>query len=141
VTRADRGTVEPRAELDIEQPEELVRYLRGGGRLGEEERPRMRVLSGGVSNRVVLVEWESGSWVLKQALPKLRVSVDWFADLARIHRESDALRWLERNAGEGAVPRLVFEDHAHHVLCMEAVPQSYELEGQAARGPCRAGRR
>jgi aminoglycoside phosphotransferase (APT) family kinase protein len=140
VTRADPGTLEPNAELDIERPHELVRYLRAVGRIGEHEEPRVRVLQGGVSNRTVLVERETGSWVVKQALPKLRVAVDWFADPGRIHREAEALRWLERNTTEGAVPRFVFEDRARHVLCMEAVPQGYEnwkeklLAGRVERG-------
>ena len=126
--------------LDIEQPGELVRYLRATRRIGEEEAPRIRVLAGGVSNRTVLVERESASWILKQALPKLRVPVDWYSDPARIHREAAALRWLERNAPEGSVPGFVFEDREHHVLCMEAVPATYEnwkeklLAGRVERG-------
>src|SRR5689334_22184756 len=104
--------------VDIEQPDELLRYLRASGRIGEGEEPQIRVLAGGVSNRTVLVEREHESWVLKQALAKLRVPVDWFSDPVRIHREAAALRWLERNAQPGAVPRFVFEDESHHVLCM-----------------------
>jgi EAL domain-containing protein (putative c-di-GMP-specific phosphodiesterase class I) len=34
-----------------------------------------------------------GRWVLKQALPKLRVQADWFSDPARIHVEANSLRF------------------------------------------------
>ena len=73
--------------LDIEQPGALVSYLKGIGRVGEDEEPVVRVLAGGVSNRTVLVERPEagGAWVVKQALPKLRVAVDWFSDPERVH--------------------------------------------------------
>src|SRR5438105_3346412 len=53
--------------LNIEQPEQLVAYLRDSGRIAREETPEVRVLAGGVSNRTVLVKRASGeAWVLKQ---------------------------------------------------------------------------
>ena len=114
-------------ELDIEQPEALVRYLRGSGKVGAGESLKVRVLAGGVSNKTVLVERPAGeAWVLKQALPKLRVRVDWFSDPARIHREADALRWLPGLAPPGMITPLVFEDRDHHLLAMRAVPQPHE---------------
>jgi aminoglycoside phosphotransferase (APT) family kinase protein len=112
--------------VDIEQPASLLSYLRGGGWIDAGERPRASVLHGGVSNKTVLVERDGEAWVLKQALAKLRVPVDWFSDPLRIHREASALKWLELLAPAGAVPRLVFEDREQHVLCMEAVPQPHE---------------
>ena len=97
----------------------------------------MHVLAGGVSNRTVLVELPTGeAWVLKQALEKLRVSVDWFSDPERVHREALGLRWLQELAPPGSITPLVFEDHEHHLLAMEAVPEPHEnwktmlLEGQ-----------
>jgi 5-methylthioribose kinase len=112
--------------VDIEQPASLMSYLREGGRIGADERPRITVLHGGVSNKTVLVERAREAWVLKQALAKLRVPVDWFGDPMRIHREASALRRLQQLAPTGAVPRLVFEDREQHVLCMEAVPEPHE---------------
>jgi 5-methylthioribose kinase len=79
-----------------------------------------------VSNKTVLVERDGQAWVLKQALAKLRVPVDWFSDPMRIHREASALRWVERLLPGGAAPRLVFEDAVDHVLCMEAVPKPHQ---------------
>ena len=114
--------------LDIERPRALVEYFRRTGRIGEGEEPKVRVLTGGVSNRTVLVEWPGTGegWVLKQALPKLRVAVDWFSDPARIHQEALGLRWLERLAPPGTTTPLVFEDHENHLLAMKAVPEPHE---------------
>ena len=114
-------------EVDIEQPAALTDYLCATGRVAAEEPLSIRVLAGGVSNKTVLVERASGeAWVLKQALPKLRVKVDWFSDPARIGREALALHWLPKLAPEGAITALVFEDPAQHLLAMSAVPQPHE---------------
>src|SRR3712207_2275674 len=114
--------------LDIEQPGALVGYLRETGRVGEDEEPVIRVLAGGVSNRTVLVERPGAgeAWVVKQALPKLRVAVDWFSDPERIHREAQGLRWLEQLASPGTITPLVFEDRDNRLLAMEAVPEPHE---------------
>lgn len=113
--------------LDIESPPALIAYLRGAGRLAADETPTVRVLAGGVSNRTVWLGRASGeAWVLKQALPKLRVSVDWFSSPTRIGREALGLRWLGQLLPPGAVPRLIFEDPAQHLLAMSAVPEPHE---------------
>lgn len=112
-------------ELDIEQPQPLIEYLIKRGLIRPDERPEIRVLGGGVSSRVVLLKrWTGDAWVLKQALPKLRVSVDWFSSPERVHREAAALRWL--TALGIAVPTLRFEDQAVHLLAMDAVPEPHE---------------
>lgn len=113
--------------LDIERPEALQAYLRTTGRIGERERPKIRRLSGGISNRTMLVERESGeSWVLKQALGRLRVEVEWLSDPERVHREALGMRWLARLTPAGSVPELLFEDRQHHLLAMRAVPHPHE---------------
>ena len=113
--------------LDIEQPAQLVAYLRGSGRIPDDETPTIQVLAGGISNRTVLVTRATGeSWVLKQALPKLRVEVDWFSDPRRIEREALGLKWLPILCGESCTPTLVFLDPTHHLLAMAAVPRPHE---------------
>jgi 5-methylthioribose kinase len=113
--------------LDIEQPDQLIAYLRRNGHIDPGESIVTRVLTGGVSNRTVLVERANGSaWVLKQALAKLRVPVDWFSSPERIHREALGLRWLAQLAPPGAIVPLVFEDPQRHILAMGAVPQPHE---------------
>jgi aminoglycoside phosphotransferase (APT) family kinase protein len=130
------------ATLDIEQQEQLFGYLRATNRIGADEPPpRMQTLAGGVSNRTVLVERVTGeSWVLKQALAKLRVKADWFSDPSRVHREALGLNWLEKLAPPGTITPLVFEDDRHHLIAMHAVPQPHEnwktmlLAGRIERG-------
>jgi aminoglycoside phosphotransferase (APT) family kinase protein len=112
--------------VDIENPSELLDYLRSTRRIGPGESPKFATLHGGVSNRTVLVERPTGeSWVLKQALPKLRVDVDWFSDPARIHREALGLRYLPNLAPPGSITPLVFEDRQLHLLAMAAVPHPH----------------
>jgi len=113
--------------LDIEQHDQLLAYLRATNRIAATETPQMKSLAGGVSNRSVLVKRPNGeAWVLKQALAKLRVKVDWFSDPARVHREALGLRWLEKLAPAGTITPLVFEDEAHHLIAMQAVPEPHE---------------
>ena len=112
--------------LDIEQPDQLLAYLKAAGHIDPDEQPLVRNLAGGVSNRTVWIKRPDGSaWVLKQALAKLRVPVDWFSNPERIHHEALGLRWLTQLAPPGTIPALVFEDHAHHLLAMQAVPQPH----------------
>jgi aminoglycoside phosphotransferase (APT) family kinase protein len=115
------------AQLDIEQPDDLIAYLRRTGRIGCGEQVRVSILRGGVSNRTVAVARETGdAWVLKQALEKLRVPVDWFSSPERIHREALGLEWLARIAPPGSITPLLFEDSEQHLLAMRAVPQPHE---------------
>jgi len=114
-------------QVDIEQPDALLTYLRQSQRIAQDEQPSMRTLAGGVSNRTVLVERPNGeAWVLKQALSKLRVAVDWFSSPERIHREALGLRWLMQIAPPGTITPFIFEDHAQHILAMQAVPLPHE---------------
>jgi aminoglycoside phosphotransferase (APT) family kinase protein len=112
--------------LDIEQPTQLLDWLRTTGRIGPVENPSVRVLAGGVSNRTVRVDRVRGeAWVLKQALPRLRVAVEWFSAPERAHREALGMRWLVPLAPPGAIPPLLFEDEGHHVVAMRAVPEPH----------------
>lgn len=112
--------------VDIEQTHALLDYLRATQRIAPDETPAIRVLAGGVSNRTVLVQRATGdSWVLKQALPKLRVPVDWFCSPDRILREALGMRWLKSVAPE-AITQLVFEDAGNYLFAMEAVSQPHE---------------
>jgi tRNA A-37 threonylcarbamoyl transferase component Bud32 len=119
-----------RGSLDIEQPDALRDYLLATTRIAPAEKIEIRLLTGGVSNRTVLVQLPdragNQAWVLKQALAKLRVAVDWFSDPARIDREALGLRWLEELAPPGTTTPLIFHDPANHLLAMTAVPQPHQ---------------
>jgi 5-methylthioribose kinase len=112
-------------ELDIEEFDALRIYLEQYA--GRGAPVSFKKLAGGVSNRVVEVRWADGSsWVLKQALSKLRVAADWFSSPERILVEAKALRWLNRLAPPGTTPAFTFEDPANHLIAMEAVPEDHE---------------
>ncbi len=112
--------------LNIEEPDQLIHYLRDRGLIAADEAPAWKTLSGGVSNRTVWVERREGAdWVIKQALAKLRVQVDWFSDPERILREAAGLRWLGRIIPEH-VPKFIFDDARYKILAMSAIPQPHE---------------
>lgn len=112
-------------QVDIEDPGSLDSYLRRRDLLSGSDPLRARVLSGGVSNRVVLLERPGKTnWVLKQALDKLRVPVDWFCSPRRIEREAAGMRWLRRLAPDHITP-LIFCDPDQHILAMEAVAEPH----------------
>src|SRR5213075_187286 len=58
------------------------------------------------------------SWVLKQALPQLRVPTAWFSSPSRNHAEAMALRWLPNLTPTETIPGLVFEEPEHHLLAL-----------------------
>jgi 5-methylthioribose kinase len=113
--------------VDIEDTDQLLNYLRANQRIGPQEKPIVRQLKGGVSNKTVsLLRPEGSAWVLKQALAKLRVKSDWFSDPKRIRIEAEALRFLPSIAPPGTITPLVFEDAEQNILAMEAVPEPHE---------------
>lgn len=114
-------------QIDIEDDDQLIAYLIHRGQVTPDEQIQIAHLSGGVSNKTVWVGRESGeAWVIKQALPKLRVQTDWFSDPKRIHREALGLTWLKRYTPPDTVPGLIFEDQASSILAMAAVPQPHD---------------
>lgn len=113
--------------INIENSEELLDYLRRTGRIEPTETPRIEPLRGGVSNRTVLVERSSGeAWVLKQALEKLRVPVEWLSDPARIRREALALEWLPKLIPDDSLTPLIFKDFEQHLFAMAAVSKPHQ---------------
>lgn len=111
--------------LDIENPDELLLYLRSKQLVGENAPVSVRILKGGVSNRTVLVIDGNRRFVVKQALSKLRTAADWFSEPHRIHTEALGLQWLKMLAPEGAITSLLYEDRSQHVIAMEAVPEPH----------------
>src|ERR1700733_9240062 len=104
-------------ELDIEDFDALRDYLASRGYTRSGETISLEKLAGGVSNRTVRVQWANGRcWVLKQALAKLRVNVDWFSSPERIGVEAKALRCLNRLAPPGTTPTFIFEDMPNHLM-------------------------
>ncbi len=116
-----------KAEINIEEFDCLRQYLLEQGHIKPDESISFKRLVGGVSNRTVRVGWPDGhGWILKQALAKLRVEVDWFSDPQRIRVEAKATRWLNLLAPKGTTPSFIFEDIANYLMAMEAVPEESE---------------
>ena len=114
----------PENVLDIERTDDLIAYLRSRKLLLDGDNAEIRKLEGGVSSRTVVVRpGKRPPFVVKQALSKLRVAVDWYSDPERIHREARGLEWLETLAPAGTITPLLFEDHELHVIGMTAVPE------------------
>lgn len=128
-----------RVSIDIENREQLLPYLQARGWMAGESNPDITLLTGGVSNRAVLIDDGERAMVLKQALEKLRVKVDWFSPVERIHREALGLRWLQQIEPAGSVPGFIFEDFEQHILAMTAVKNPHQnwknelLEGRIAK--------
>lgn len=113
--------------VDIEDNSSLIVYLRGLKRIGPAEECSIELLTGGVSNKTVLLTRESGDqWVIKQALDKLRVKEDWYCDVERIIIEYKGMKWFSEALPKGAVPQPVFFDEKNHVFCMTAVLKPHE---------------
>jgi 5-methylthioribose kinase len=81
------------------------------------QRLRFERLTGGVSSDIWRVELERGPACVKRALPKLRVTQDWFAPVERNAYEA---AWMRRAAAivPEAVPELLGQDAKAGVLVM-----------------------
>src|SRR4051812_43068982 len=75
-------------------PHTAADYLREWDAIDARESVKIRELSGGVSNTVLLVhrpDSPGGDFVLKQALPRLKVQQEWLCSIERIWREVEVL--------------------------------------------------
>ena len=106
--------------MNIEDQADLHQYLLAEGWVENQTNYRTQMLSGGVSNRTVLFESDNRSWVIKQALEKLRVTGDWRSGKDRIYYEAAALRWMHNQIPDHS-PELIFEDKSHYILAMKAI--------------------
>jgi aminoglycoside phosphotransferase (APT) family kinase protein len=84
----------------------------------------VETVEGGVSSDVFFVESPGGSWVVKQALTRLKVAHEWHASPARILTEAAALR-LAGRLMPGTVPPLALVDADRFVLVEERAPRRF----------------
>jgi 5-methylthioribose kinase len=80
-------------------------------------------LEGGVSSIVWKIVTSDKRIVLKQALAKLNVKVDWFSDVARIKREEEAMRFIEQLLPPNIVPQILYSDSNKHLYIMTCAPE------------------
>jgi aminoglycoside phosphotransferase (APT) family kinase protein len=94
-------------------------------------------LAGGVSSEIWLVTDGSERFVVKRALPRLKVRDDWFADAARNSVEHDCLGYLYRIA-PGSVPRILFRDADAGLFAMEFLDERFaNWKSELLRGVAR----
>ena len=111
--------------INIEDHEDLVEWLHSR-LLIDGTNAQCENLTGGVSNKTVLVSTPDQSVVVKQALRELRVATTWECSPERIHREGLGLRVLKGLLPPGSTPTWLAEDETMHLLVMSAVPQPHE---------------
>jgi tRNA A-37 threonylcarbamoyl transferase component Bud32 len=120
--------------ISVSDEPALRKYLVAQGLVGSHEPFDIHYLRGGVSCEVVRVKTPTTEFVLKQALPKLRVKEDWFSDVRRIITEKDCLSVYQRLVPR-SVPELRFFDADNFLFAMEAAPESAEMwKKQLLRG-------
>ncbi|HEY8530843.1 MAG TPA: phosphotransferase, partial [Limnochorda sp.] len=100
----------------------VAAYLLQRGLIQRSEEARACVLSGGVSNQVLKIVTPSQSLVIKQARPRLRVELEWLADIERIFAEYACLELLQRILPPGSVPQPLFLDRENYLYAMESAP-------------------
>lgn len=83
-----------------------------------------QLLTGGVSSHIFKITDGDHSYVVKQALRKLKVKRDWFADISRNNTEQDFLRFMQSYLPH-AVPAVVYADREHHFFVMEYLDSRY----------------
>lgn len=104
----------------------LATYLHARGVAPAQAAIAVRALDGGVSNVVLLAEWDGGGVVVKQSLARLQVAIEWRFDRARIFVERDCLDVLAQRL-PGAAPTVVFADDAQYAFGMTVAPAGGEV--------------
>lgn len=104
--------------LKWEDPQDLIRILRQHGLADGDDPVLLTPLTGGVSSHILKVQTARGVFVVKRALPKLRVSANWEAPIERSEYE---FAWLETIAPilSGCVPRVIAFDASEGWFAME----------------------
>jgi aminoglycoside phosphotransferase (APT) family kinase protein len=82
-------------------------------------------LSGGVSSEIYLVNDGSRQFVVKRALPRLKVEQEWFADTSRNANEAACLGYIARFSPHN-VPRLKYVSAEHGYFCMEYLGAAWQ---------------
>lgn len=85
---------------------------------------QFKSLEGGVSSDIMLVTDGKRSCVVKQALPKLQVEDDWYADIERNKIEQDFTQFLAVHKPR-SVPELLYSDEEHHLIVMEYLGEAF----------------
>lgn len=108
--------------INIADEHKFRKYLKEKNLISDLSTVSIRRLGGGVSCETIIVESATRSFVIKQALPKLKVQEDWFSDVTRIKTEKNCLDFYNQIVPE-STPRLLFFDEQNYLYGMEAAPE------------------
>lgn len=104
----------------------LQEYLQKRQLIADQNSLSIKRLGGGVSCEAIMVRSPDQSFVIKQALPKLRVKEEWFSDVTRVLTEKDCLAFYNIVVPEDT-PRLLFYDEENYLYGMEAAPNTARM--------------
>ena len=111
-----------------------AQYLMDRGIIQSAAEVDVRILTGGVSNRVLQIRFHDPQremWVMKQARRQLAVEQQWLCPVERVLREMDVLNicseiLMKADAPPGfqiQVPSILFEDRSNFVFAMTAMSE------------------
>lgn len=82
-------------------------------------------LTGGVSSDIFLITDGENRFVVKQALPKLRVEDNWYADTSRNEVEQEFIQYVQQFL-PNTVPDILYRHREHQFFVMEYLNDSFE---------------
>ncbi len=82
-------------------------------------------LKGGVSSDINMISDGVHTYVVKQALPKLKVQNDWYADVSRNINEQDFIQFMQSFI-PSAVPEIFYKDSEHSFFVMEYLDDGFQ---------------
>ena len=125
------------SEDDAEARDRIVAMLRAAGLVPQESDVVLAPLTGGVASDIWKVDAGGQSFVVKRALPKLKVAADWRAPISRNASEA-AWFGAVREIVPECVPEILYHDAASGLFAMTyyepsryPVWKSQLMDGQA----------
>jgi 5-methylthioribose kinase len=112
--------------MTVLERDQVADYLQDVGILPTGKQAKVEQLAGGVSSAVHRVTWDSRAVVVKQALPKLRVTDEWTSRVERSATEARAARVLERLLPPGAILPPLYVDERRCLFVMLSAPLAAE---------------
>ncbi len=110
--------------------QQIIEQLIEQGLLKDSKPIRQKPLKGGVSSDIFLVSDGTTQLIVKQALEKLKVKDDWYADTDRNRVEYTFMRYVQAFMPE-SVPKLIAANEEDGYFVMEYLDDSYRNWKQA----------
>ena len=105
--------------IDIEKENDILGYLKEKKLIEADNSLQIKRFGGGVSCKVIQIKTKNSSFVIKQALSKLRVKDNWYSDRSRIITERKCLATYYKIVPE-YVPKVLYYDDSNYLFVMES---------------------